>query len=103
VTQLTRWYEKTSTDNPHPIYTRDTWTIPPQGTEIWCTAWKRGQTIQPVGDGCHIMVGFTVYHCDEFMDILTRLEGEGNQWGIVGVTMLREQDVGGRWIPVDPD
>lgn len=94
-TKLNKWY-----NDANGIYTRDTWEIPADGTEIWCTGWKRGQTIKPYGDGCHVYVGYSVYHCDELMEILDRWEKDGYQWGIDGVKMSREQHVHGQWIPV---
>jgi len=100
MTRLNKWFDMTNDGDMYPTYTRDSWTIPEQGTEIWCTAWPRGQAIKPYGDGCHIVVGWTTYHCDEFMDILNRLEAEGHKWGIEGVTMKREQQMSGRWTPV---
>ena len=93
MTNLNKWHDVDG------IYSRDTWTIPEEGTDIWCTAWKRGQTIKPCeGDECHVLVGLTVYHCDELMGILDRLAGEGHTWGIADVEMTREQQIGGRWI-----
>lgn len=96
-TMLNRWFEMVNEGDSYPTYTRDSWLIPEDGTEVWCTAWKRGQTLKPYGDGCHIVVGLTVYHCDEFMEILTRLEKEGYNWGIVGVAPTREQRINGNW------
>jgi len=88
------------------IYTRDTWTIPAEGTEIWATWWeKRGQTIKPTDNSpncCHVLVGFSVYHCDELMGILLkRAEEYRGTWGIEGVTMTREQKIGGYWRKVE--
>lgn len=94
-TKLNHWY-----NDENKIYTRDSWTIPEEGTEVWSTAWKRGQTIKPYGDGCHVFVGVTAYHCDEFMGILKRLEAEGFKWGI-DVPMEREQYINGKWVPVN--
>lgn len=94
-TCLSYWY-----DDENGIYTRDVWEIPETGTEVWCTGWPRGQTIKPYGDGCHVVVGFTVYHCDQFMDILKRNESRGYKWGIANVQMTREQQINGRWTPV---
>ena len=82
------------------MWTRDSWLVPEGGTEIWCTGWTRRQTIKPYGDGCHVVVGLTVYHCDELVGILTRQEAEGFTWGIRGVEPLREQKVKGYWKPV---
>ena len=96
MTNLNKWYY----DNDG-VYTRDTWSIPENGSEIWCTDWKHGQTIKPYGDGCHVVVGFSVYHCDELMGILDDLERRGNEWGIEGVKMTREQQICGRWVPLD--
>jgi len=94
MTSLNKWHDVDGT------YTRDTWTIPEEGTDIWCTGWKRGQTIKPYGDGCHVIVGLSVYHCDELMGILERLVAEGYTWGIADVQMEREQQIGGHWIGV---
>lgn len=101
MTRLNRWFDMVNDGDDHPTYTRDSWEIPEVGTEIWCTAWKRGQIIKPYGDGCHVLVGLAVYHCDEFMEILTRLEGEGYKWGMEGVQVKREQRIGGCWTPVE--
>ena len=90
MTQLTKWHDVDD------IYTRDSWTIPEAGTEIWCTGWKRGQTIKPYGDGCHVIVGLTVYHCDELMGILDRWTADGYTWGIEA-PKAREQQIGGHW------
>lgn len=86
-TRLNRWYYDES-----GAYCRDTWVVPEQGTEIWCTAWPRGQRITPYGDGCHVCVGVSVYHCDQLMEILTRLEKEeGAEWGIENVNPTTEK------------
>jgi len=95
MTRLNKWFDVSG------IYTRDTWEIPDEGTEIWCTGWPRGQQIKPYGDGCHVIVGLTVYHCDELMSILDRWSADGHSWGIVGITPKREQQIGGRWVPVN--
>lgn len=100
-TKLNRWFDMVNDGDSYATYTRDSWTIPEDGTEVWCTGWKRGQTIKPYGDGCHVYVGYTVYHCDEFMSILTKWEQEGFAWGIDGVKREREQQVCGRWTPVE--
>lgn len=100
-TKLNRWFNMRNEGEFYPTYTRDSWLIPKDGTEIWCTGWKRGQTIKPYGDGYHVVVGLFVYHCDEFMDILKRWEQEGHNWGIVGVRPTREQQINGRWTPVE--
>lgn len=100
MTGLNRWFDMTNLGDTYTTYTRDSWTIPEEGTEIWCTGWKRGQIIKPYGDGCHVVVGLAIYHCDEFMGILGRWEKEGHEWGIVGVEVKREQQVQGRWVPV---
>lgn len=94
-TRLNYWY-----DDENGIYTRDTWEIPDDGAEIWCTGWKRGQKIEPYGDGCHVYVN-RVYHCDELMEILKNWEADGYTWGIEGVKMTREQHISGRWTPVE--
>jgi hypothetical protein len=96
MTQL-KIYHDIPDESGHMAYTRDSWTIPEDGTEIWCTGWKRGQTIKPHGDGAHVIIGLTVYHVDEIMGILTRWEDEGCSWGIDGVKMVREQKRGGYW------
>lgn len=101
-TALRKWHDIVNPGDLYPTYTRDEWPLPEEGTEIWCTGWKRGQTIKPYGDGCHVIVGPSVYHCDEFMDILARWEAEGHTWGIEGVEMVREQQIGGRWQPAPP-
>lgn len=103
MTKLTRWFDMVNEGDMYPTYTRDTWTIPEEGTEIWCTGWKRGQTIKPHGDGCHVIVGLTVYHCDELMGILTQWEADGHTWGIVGVSQHREQRINGYWEAVSTD
>lgn len=100
MTRLNKYYDMTNDGDLYPTYTRDSWEIPEAGTEIWCTGWSRGQTIKPAGDGCHVVVGFSVYHCDQLMDILKRQEADGHKWGIEGVTMKREQQISGRWTPV---
>ncbi len=96
-TLLNKWHNLQTDGYTYPVYTRDSWEIPEEGTEIWCTGWKRGQTIQPYGDGCHVVVGYTVYHCDQLMGILDRWASEGHKWGIVGVTMKRHQQIDGYW------
>ena len=100
-TKLNKWYYLVNEGEIYPTYTRDSWTIPEEGTEIWCTGWKRGQTIRPYGDGCHEIVGLNTYHCDELMEILAKWEAEGHQWGIEGVTMEREQQINSYWQPVE--
>jgi hypothetical protein len=97
MTKLNKWYDMTNEGNLYPTYTRDSWTIPEDGTEIWCTGWTRGQTIKPYGDGCHVVVGFSTYHCDELMDILESQKRDGYDWGIDGVKMQREQQIHGQW------
>ena len=94
MTKLNRWYYLDG------VYTRDTGTIPEEGTDVWCVAWPRGQRIKPYGDGYHVVVGINVFHCDEFMGILERNERDGYEWGIDGVTLQREQMINGRWVPV---
>jgi hypothetical protein len=96
-TSLNLWHDVVNEGDTHATYTQDSWTIPDEGAEIWCTGWKRGQTIKPYGDGCHVIVGYTVYHCDELMGILQRWEADGYTWGIEGVRMEREQRVCGNW------
>lgn len=100
MTKLSRWFDMINEGDLYSTYTRDSWEIPEQGSEIWCTGWKRGQTIKPYGDGCHVVVGFTVYHCDQLMDILTNLEKNGYEWGISGVEPTRKQQLNGRWTSV---
>lgn len=97
MTILSKWHDITNPGDPYPTYTHDSWKIPEEGTEVWCTGWKRGQTIKPYCDGCHVVVGLTVYHCDEFMGILDRWADDGHTWGIEGVTMIREQRINGCW------
>lgn len=99
-TSLNKWYNKVNEGEMYETYTRDTWSIPDDGTEVWCTAWKRGQTIKPCGDGCHVVVGCATYHCNQFMEMLERLEKEGHKWGIDGVEMQREQQINGVWVKV---
>ncbi|WP_102412458.1 hypothetical protein [Beduinella massiliensis] len=94
MTKLNRWYDLDG------VYTRDSWTIPDEGTEIWCTGWKRGQTISPYGDDYHVVVGFSVYHCDQLMEILSQWERDGYTWGLEGVAVQREQQINGCWTPV---
>ena len=94
MTVLNKWYDLDG------VYTRDSWTIPEAGTDIWCTGWKRGQTIRAYGDGYHVIVGLTVYHCDELMGIMTRWERDGYTWGIEGVAVEREQYKDGHWTPI---
>lgn len=97
MTKLNRYYDMVNEGEIYPTYTCDSWVIPENGTEIWCTAWKRGQTIKPCGDGCHVYVGYSCYHCDQLMEILSQNEKDGYTWGIDGVTMTREQQISGRW------
>lgn len=96
-TKLTHYHDVMNPGAIYPTYTCDSWTIPEAGTEIWCTGWKRGQTIKPYGDGCHVIVGFSTYHCDELMEIMQRWEKDGYTWGIEGVMMEREQRISGYW------
>lgn len=96
-TTLNKWYDRLNDGDTYPTYTRDTWVIPETGTEIWCTGWNRGQTIKPYGDGAHVLVGNSAYHCDQLMDILQSFEKQGHTWGIAGITMMREQQIDGRW------
>lgn len=100
MTKLNRWFDMVNHGDTYETYTRDSWTIPEEGTEIWCTGWKRGQTIKPYGDGCHVVVSLTVYHCDELMSILENWEKDGHKWGIDSVEVEREQQIQGRWTPV---
>ena len=100
-TCLNKWFDMTNPGETHTTYTRDTWEIPEAGTEIWCTGWKRAQTIKPYGDGMHVIVGLTCYHCDELMSILVNWEKEGHTWGVDGVKPTREQHINGRWTAVD--
>jgi len=100
MTKLNKWFDMTNEGELYPTYTRDSWEIPEGGAEIWCTGWKRGQTIKPYGDGCHVLVGLSVYHCDELMGILDQWEKDGYKWGIVGVEPSREQQINGRWTSV---
>lgn len=97
MTSLCKWFDLTNEGELYPTYTRDEWNIPEEGTEIWCSGWPRGQTIKPYGDGCHVIVGCGVYHCDELMGIMQNWEKDGYHWGIVGVTPKRYQQKCGRW------
>lgn len=99
-TCLTKYYDMVNEGETRQTHMRDTWEIPNEGTEIWCTGWKQAQTIKPCGDGAHVVIGFTGYHCDELMGILTHWNEEGQKWGIDGVTPTREQQINGRWILV---
>ena len=99
-TKLNRWFNMTNEGDLYTTYTRDSWTVPEEGTEIWCTGWREKKTIKPYGEGCHVYVNGSVYHCDELMEILTRWEKDGYKWGIEGVTVEREQQIHGRWTPV---
>lgn len=101
MTKLNRWFDIVNDGEMYSTYTCDFWEIPDDGTEIWCTGWKRGQTIKPYGDGCHVIVGMNVYHCDELMEILTRWEHDGETWGIEGVKAKRKQQIGGHWKSVE--
>lgn len=100
-TNLNTWYDALNPGELYPTYTRDTWTIPEDGAKISCTGWRESKTIKPYGDGCHVYVNGNVYHCDELMGILKRLEKDGYKWEIEGVKMTREQQIQGRWTPVD--
>ncbi|MDD3881865.1 MAG: hypothetical protein PHI27_06400 [Eubacteriales bacterium] len=102
-TQLRRYHDVINAGDTHKTYTCDSWAIPDAGTEIWCTGWKRGQTIKPYGDGCHVIVGCSVYHCDQLLEILERLERDGYTWGIEGVKIEREQQLSGRWVRIELD
>jgi len=97
MTILAKYYDMFNEGNMYPTYTKDFWIIPEEGTEIWCTYWKRGQHIKPYGDTCHVVVGTTIYHKDELMSILLRNEKDGYSWGLDGVTMIREQKINGYW------
>jgi len=100
-TVLNKWHDVINEGDMYPTYTRDSWEIPVDGTEIWCTGWKRGQTIKPYGDGMHVIVGSEVYHNDQLMGILDRWVSDGETWGIEGVKMIREQRINGIWEKVD--
>lgn len=100
LTRLSKWFDMVNEGDSYSTYTHDYWTIPEEGAEIWCTGWKRGQTIKPCGDGCHVVVGYNVLHCDQLVEILEKWEKDGYSWGIDGVKANREQQIGGRWIPV---
>lgn len=97
MTKLSKYFNMVNEGDTHTTYTYDSWTIPDKGAEIWCTGWSHGQTIKPYGDGCHVIVGTSMYHCDELMGILTNWERDGRTWGIDGVTAKREQQTGGYW------
>ncbi|MGE4284961.1 MAG: hypothetical protein AB7G87_14805 [Clostridia bacterium] len=100
MTRLNKWFDMTNEGEIYPTYTKDSWIIPEDGTEIWCTGWNRGQAIKPYGDGCHVIVGTEIYHCSQLMGILASWEAEGHTWGIEGVLPTREQKVSGYWKPV---
>jgi len=100
-TTLNKWHDMKNETDIFPRHTRDSWTVPEDGTEIWCTGWKRGQTIKPYGDGCHVIVGLTVYHADELMGILDRWSADGHTWGLDGVCMTRQQVTAECWIDVE--
>ena len=100
-TMLRRWHYVENPGKDHKTYTCDSWTIPDEGTGIWCTGWKHGQTIKPYGDGAHVVVGLSPYHCDELMGILRNWECGGETWGIEGVKMVREQLIAGQWRRVE--
>jgi len=96
-TQLSRYHDVINVGDKRPTWTHDSWEIPEGGTDVWCTAWKRGQSIKPYGDEAHVIVGLSVYHRDEFMEILMADEKAGYAWGVEGVAMVREQLIHGRW------
>jgi hypothetical protein len=98
ISELKKWYDKINDGDTYPTYTRDSWIIPENGAELWCKAWDGTRTIKPYGDGCHVMVAGTCYHCDQIVELLEKSDYE---WGIVGITMVREQFVDGRWIKAE--
>lgn len=102
VTKLNKWHNVTNKGDSFVTYTRDSWTIPEAGTEIWCTGWSHNETrsIRPYGDGCHVVVGAdNIYHCDQLMEILDLWQRDGYDWGI-NVPMEREQRINGWWTSV---
>ena len=99
-TQLNKWHDILKEGDIYPTYTRDTWEIPEDGTMIWCTGWEKKSPIKPYGEGMHIYVGSSVYHCDELMGKLKHWEEQGHTWGLDGVTMTREQYIKGYWTKV---
>ena len=100
MTKLNKWFDMVNVGDSHSTYTRDSWMIPEGGSTIWCTGWEKERTIKPYGDGCHVVVGTSVYHCDELMGVMERWERDGHTWGIRGVTATREQQIRGHWRPV---
>lgn len=100
MTKLNKWFFMINPGDTFNTYTCDSWIIPENGAEIWCTGWKRGQTIKPYGDGCHVYVGISVFHCDQLMEILTDRERDGESWGITGVSAGRRQQIDGQWVSV---
>lgn len=101
MTKLNRWFDMTNEGDMYKTYTRDSWEIPEEGAEIWCTGWQSRKTIKPYGEGCHVYVGPSVYHCDQLMEIMGNWERDGYQWGIEGVKPTREQYIRGHWTPVE--
>lgn len=101
MTKLNKYFDRVNKGDTYATRTCDCWTIQDEGTEIWCTGWSRGQTIKPYGDGCHVMVGTSMYHCDELMEILANWERDGRTWGIDGVAIERKQQISGRWTPTN--
>ena len=99
-TFLTRWHYVRNEEYTELIYTRDSWEVPSEGTDIWCTAWKRGQTIKPYGDSAHIFVGLEIYHVDQLMKILEGWASIGHTWGMDGVVMERAQRINNKWTDV---
>lgn len=97
MTTLNKWHDVTNDGDAYPTYTRDTWSIPEGGVEMWCAAWDSTKVIKPMSDGMHVTVNGSVYHCDELMG---KLEQGRYAWGIVGMEMTREQQINGRWTPV---
>ena len=100
MTKLNHWFDMVNEGETHPTYTRDSWVIPEEGAKIWCSGWKNSKIIKPYGEGCHVYVNSSVYHCDELVEILNEWKKDGHTWGIEGVEMVRNQNINGEWIPV---
>lgn len=99
--ELCYYFEGMNDGDAHPIYTRDTWTVPESGTEIWCSGWDKKKKIKPYGDGAHVLVNESAYHREELMNSLKRWEKDGFSWGMDGVVPIREQQIHGKWVKVE--
>ena len=100
-THLSKYFEMTNPGEIYATYTCDEWQVPEAGAEIWCSGWRQRKTIKPHGDGYHVDVGGSCYHCDELMEILMGLEHDGYTWGIDGVSQRRRQQINGNWKSVE--